>query len=262
MSSFSVDDAFDPFEEFDPLAADDEKIDQQDMDDDNPLDTVDFPTVRNMPESMQSNGVYTPERQGGAQEALLALMDRNPARRPVMLAMLDYCAEGAHASALSEYVDGLQQNNRSVYAPMTLARMLERAGGLVLDMPETTEQHEDVEENVEYLEIKEHVDPVWTTTEAGKNVFAELSQGAAFRDLVLDRDSKYLDVYRAVMQALHEKPCGKNEIDELVDSFPIVAEPRRFGGHFIDILERVDAIAWKDGAWTLSGLGEKMLREF
>ena len=138
MSSFSVDDAFDPFEEFDPLAADDEKIDQQDMDDDNPLDTVDFPTVRNMPESMQSNGVYTPERQGGAQEALLALMDRNPARRPVMLAMLDYCAEGAHASALSEYVDGLQQNNRSVYAPMTLARMLERAGGLVLDMPETT----------------------------------------------------------------------------------------------------------------------------
>ena len=93
-------------------------------------------------------------------------------------------------------------------------------------------------------------------------MFAELSQGAAFRDLVLDRDSKYLDVYRAVMQALHEKPCGKNEIDELVDSFPIVAEPRRFGGHFIDILERVDAIAWKDGAWTLSGLGEKMLREF
>lgn len=43
MSSFSVDDAFDPFEEFDPLAADDEKIDQQDMDDDNPLDTVDSP---------------------------------------------------------------------------------------------------------------------------------------------------------------------------------------------------------------------------
>ena len=40
MSSFSVDDAFDPFEEFDPLAADDEKIDQQDMDDDNPLDTI------------------------------------------------------------------------------------------------------------------------------------------------------------------------------------------------------------------------------
>lgn len=262
MSSFSVDDAFDPFEEFDPLAADDEKIDQQDMDDDNPLDTVDFPTVRNMPESMQSNGVYTPERQGSAQEALLALMDRNPARRPVMLAMLDYCAEGAHASALSEYVDGLQQDNRSVYVPMTLARMLERAGGLVLDMPETTEQHESIEENVEYLKIKEHVDPVWTTTEAGKNVFAELSQGEAFRDIVLNRDSKYLEVYQAVMQALHENPCGKSEIDELVDSFPIVAEPRRFGGHFIDILERVDAIAWKDGAWTLSGLGEKMLQEF
>lgn len=261
MSEFFMDDAFDPFEEFDPLAADDAEIDQQDIDDDNPLDTVDFPTVRNMPESMRHDGVYTPQRQGGAREALLALMDRNPARRPVMLAILERCEGGATASELSAYVDELQKDNRSVYAPMTLARMLERAGGLVLDVPETTEQHEDVEGGVEYLEIKERVDPVWTSTDAGMGVFAELSQGAAFRDIVLHRDARYLEVYKAVMDALHEKPRAKGEIDELVDGFAIVADPRRFGGHFIDILERVDAIAWKDGAWTLSELGEKMLQE-
>ena len=48
MSSFSVGDVFDPFEEFDPLAADDEEIDQQDMDDDNPIGCVNhffFPQI-------------------------------------------------------------------------------------------------------------------------------------------------------------------------------------------------------------------------
>lgn len=251
----------DLFDDFDPLATDDTEIDQQDMDDDNPLDTVDFPTVRNMPESMQRSGIYTPQRQGGAHEALHALMNHNPARRPVMLAILNFCSDGAKASELSEYVDAMQKDNRSVYAPMTLARMLERAGGLTLDMPETTEQHEDAEEGVEYLEIKEWIDPVWTTTDAGKAVFEELSQGAEFRDIVLNRDAKYLEVYRAVMTALQDKPCAKSEIDSLVDGFEICAEPRRFGGHFIDILERVDAITWKDGAWTLSNLGKKMIQE-
>ena len=40
---------WDEEEEFDPLAVDDLDIDQEDMDDDNPLDTVDYPTMRNMP---------------------------------------------------------------------------------------------------------------------------------------------------------------------------------------------------------------------
>lgn len=39
--------AFD--DEFDPLAVDDSEIDQEWMDDENPYDTIDYPTMRNMP---------------------------------------------------------------------------------------------------------------------------------------------------------------------------------------------------------------------
>ena len=53
---------WDEEEEFDPLAVDDLDIDQEDMDDDNPLDTVDYPTMRNMPEDMRREAVYSPER--------------------------------------------------------------------------------------------------------------------------------------------------------------------------------------------------------
>ena len=50
MPTVSFDDVLGLDDEFDPLMADDLEIDQEDMDDDNPLDTVDYPTMRNMPQ--------------------------------------------------------------------------------------------------------------------------------------------------------------------------------------------------------------------
>ena len=47
---------------------------------------------------------------------------------------------------MAEHVEAAQASNRSVYAPMTLCRMLERAGALTLEMPEAAEPHEDMEE--------------------------------------------------------------------------------------------------------------------
>lgn len=260
MSEEAKDDILDFDDEFDPLAVDDLDIDQEDMDDDNPLDTVDYPTMRNMPEEMRHEGVYTPERQGGAQEAIKSMIDHNPGRRPVLLAIMRMCAgEGMPASKVAEEVDRLQADNLSVYSPMTLCRMLERAGGLTLEMPEAHDVEEDVEEGIEYLEIKERVDPVWHATEDGLAVCEEFSRAPVFHDIVLDRDSAYLEVYRAVMLALDERPRAKQEIDELVDAFEIVKSPRRFGGHFVDILERADAIEWKDRAWQLTEAGRELL---
>ena len=250
---------WDEEEEFDPLAVDDLDIDQEDMDDDNPLDTVDYPTMRNMPEDMRREAVYSPERQGGAVEAVLSLFDHNPARRPVLVSILGWCDGGCLNSELTEKVDALQADNRSVYGTTTLCRMLERAGALTLEMPEAAEPHEDMEEGVAFLEIKERVDPVWRTTEEGSALYERLTQGSAFRDVVLDRDSRYVEVYRAVMCAVDERPCTKPEIEDLVDTFDEVKSPRRFGGHFIDMLERTDALEWSEHAWRLTDLGRAML---
>ncbi len=261
MPQESFSDLLDIDEEFDPLEVDDEIIDQEDMDDDNPLDTTDYPTIRNMPENMQREAVYSPERQGGAVEAVLSMLDHNPARRPVLVSILGWCAGGCANSELTEKVDALQEDNRSVYGTTTLCRMLERAGALELTMPETSEEHEDAAEGVEYLEIKERVDPVWTTTDAGSQVYEQMTNGAAFRDIVLDRDSRYIEVYRAVMNAVNESPMKKEAIEELVDTFDVVKSPRRFGGHFIDMLERTDALQWKNHAWQLTDLGRSMIAE-
>ena len=51
-----------------------------------------------------------------------------------------------------------------------------------------------------------------------------------------------------------ERPCTKPEIEDLVDTFDEVKSPRRFGGHFIDMLERTDALEWSEHAWRLTDL--------
>lgn len=248
-------------DDFDPLFASDEDINQEDMDDDNPYDTVDYPTLRNMPEDFGHEGVYTPQRQGDVRTAMLELLDHNPARRPVLLGIVKACEGGIATSELEPKVSAMQENNLSVYAPVTLCRMLERAGALTLEVGEGAQEAENVEEGVEYLQITQTVDPVWTATEEGLAIYNEFMGGAQFRDIVMDRDSQYLDVYRAIMRAAADGGRTKAQIEEITDGFPIAMKPRRFGGHFIDMLERCDALEWRDHAWRLTELGQRMLTE-
>lgn len=252
--------AFD--DEFDPLAVDDSIIDQEWMDDENPYDTIDYPTMRNMPETVHRDPVYSPERQGSARAALQALIVRNPNRRPVLLNIIGLAEGGCASSVISERVEEWQRDNWSVYAPMTLCRMLERAGALTLAMPETAEEQESAEEGVSYLEIKETVDPIWHATADALKLRAEYMSGAQFRAIVLESDeSRYAEVYERVMDALAEAPRKLAAIEELTDTMDITKSPRRFGQHFVDILEATDCILWGSGAWNLTDLGRAMLAE-
>lgn len=252
--------AFD--DEFDPLAVDDSVIDQEWMDDENPYDTIDYPTMRNMPETVHHDPVYSPERQGSARAALQALIVRNPNRRPVLLNIIGLAEGGCASSIISERVEEWQRDNWSVYAPMTLCRMLERAGALTLEMPETAEEQENAEEGVSYLEIKETVDPIWHATDEALKLREEYMSGAQFRAIVLGSDeSRYAEVYERVMDALAEEPRKLAAIEELTDTMDITKSPRRFGQHFVDILEATDCILWGAGAWNLTDLGRAMLAE-
>ena len=248
-------------DEFDPLAVDDTQIDQEWMDDDNPYDTVDFPTMRNMPETPARAAVYTPERQGSAKEALRAMVRQNPARRTVLMGIVGLCEGGCASSAIAEKVREWQQDNWSVYEPMTLCRMLERAGALRVEMPATTEERVDAENGVAYLEIKERIDPVWHALPEALELRAELASGESFRDLVLGQEVRYLDVYEAVMERGLEGPFQMDEIEEMVGGFEVARKPRRFGQHFVDVLQAADCVIWGAGAWNLTETGKRMLPE-
>ena len=248
-------------DEFDPLEISYDDIDQEEMDDDNPYDTIDYPTMRNMPEPKHHDPVYSPAAQGSAQAAVKLMLKRNPARRPVLLSILGLCEGGCASSEVTRQVTEWQKDNLSVYSPMMLCRMLERAGALELEMPEVSEEREVVEDGVVYLEITDSVDPVWHTTEAGNEVREECTQGAEFREMVLVKDARYLEVYRAVMERIIDEPRTKQDIEDFVATFPVCQKPLRFGNHFLDILEATDAIVWSDHAWRITDLGRTLLAE-
>ena len=72
---------------------------------------------------------------------------------------------------------------------------------------------------------------------------------------------RYAEVYAAVMEALEEAPRKLDAIESLTDALEITKSPRRFGQHFIDVLETCDCVIWGDGAWNLTDLGRAMLAE-
>ena len=74
-------------------------------------------------------------------------------------------------------------------------------------------------------------------------------------------EARYAEVYAAVMEALEEAPRKLDAIESLTDAMEITKSPRRFGQHFIDVLETCDCVIWGDGAWNLTDLGRAMLAE-
>lgn len=248
-------------DEFDPLAVDDTEINQDEMDDDNPYDTIDFPTMRNMPDHPKRDAVYSPGAQGSAQAALRLMIERNPNRRPVLLKLITLCEGGCASSEIEKAVAEWQTDNWSVYEPMTFCRMLERAGALTLEIPEVVNEVQEDESGNAYMQITECVDPIWHATPEGLEVVAEYESGAPFRRIVLAMEHDYLEVYEAVMEALDEAPRTQAQVAELVDSFEVVKKPRRFGAHFLDVLERVDAVHWRDHGWHLTEFGKAMIPE-
>jgi hypothetical protein len=140
--------------------------------------------------------------------------------------------------------------------------MLERAGALEFIEPETTDEVVDAEAGVTYLEIKEQVDPEWVATPEALEVRAELTNGDAFRENVLaGPELKYIEVYNALVDYLQAAPRSVEAIETFVDQFEIVKSPKRYGSHFVDVLEKVDFVAWQAAGWALTDLGKSLVGE-
>ena len=249
-------------DEYDPL----EYVPDEDDDDYDEADNPEFNTPANtgldQPERTRRISVYTPEHCGSAEAACRKLIEGNPGRKLVLLGMLEACMGGILASELTVRVGELETDNRSVYSPMALCRMLQGAGAIDLEMPEAVTEHVDVEEGFASLTIDEEVDPVWRTTEAGETVFAEYQEGNEWRKLVIDDEPEYAEVYLAVMRRLKDgPPASKKEIEEVTDAFEVTRKPRKFGMHFVYRLEEGLAATWSSEGWTLTDKGAELMVE-
>lgn len=243
---------FDDEEEFDPLA-DDGVADEDDE------GILDVPPVTEMPEEPARPSVFAKERFETPNDAIEELFRRNPGRKPVFLQIIEYCTEPRTTTEVGALVASAQEHNRSVYTPMTLCSILERSGALTSEAPETADEVVE-DDGVEYLEVKDAPDAVWTSTDAALEVLASHREGGALRTLLEVEEPQYRTVYERLLRFCAGEPRKKAAIDAIIDDDPLVQSPRRYSNHFIELLESREALEWRDG-WALTELGERYLQE-
>lgn len=233
------------------------------------------------PSRLKRATVFTPEGAGSAEAAVVDLARTNAGRRPILLGILEWAREGIGSDELFGRIAEAETYNKSVYAPVSYCRMLERAGGLVMERDLASESggeagesaasrcgaepeadmQADAAEAVEYLSLEPLSEPCWRTTEAGLAALARLTDGEAFRARVLAEDARYAEVYLAVMEAMGAEGAPREELCALAETFAVTRDPRKMGSYFLDVLESVDAARWADGRWALTGLGATLLEE-
>ena len=196
-----------------------------------------------------------------AEERIADLLKAMAPRRTVLLGILTACDEPQPASAVNARVDELQENNFSVYSAANLCSLLEKAGAIERVTAEG-EPAENIEaepqtvvvDGVEYLEAREPVEIYWRITEPGRAALEADKPLERLRAL-LDEDAAYAPIYQRILRlCAADGGTTTPTINNAVDHDPLVQKPRFYAPHFIDRLEKCDALVWKK-AWCITDIG-------
>ncbi len=189
------------------------------------------------------------------------LFNRMKTRRKVLLSILDMCREPALVEDVNAYADKLQANFRSVFDGPAMCNLLERSGALE-KVGEAEDQKPEVVvvNGVECMQPAERVVVRYKTTPTGQ---AQLDADKPMERLnaVFDRDDIYKPIYLRILKACAEEG-GKSakQLGDLVDSDPLLQEPRYWAAHFFNILGECDALSWAHN-WFTTELGYKAIEQ-
>lgn len=207
------------------------------------------------------NGRPAPADERPAEERTADLLASMAPRRKVLLSILAHCFEPRPVAQVNALVDELQQNNFSVYSAANLCALLEKAGALER-VTADGQPADDVEseprvvvvDGVEYLEAGDPVEVCWLATDAGRAAVEADKPLERLRDL-LDHDAAYLPIYKRILALCAAEGGAKTpDINAAVDNDPLVQKPRFYAPHFVDKLEKCDALAWQK-AWVVTEVG-------
>lgn len=238
---------------YDPLAGSDFSEGVEDIDEEmHQNEVVDF-----MPHVGKSTSECPPpETQDNRPAAIRIseLFEQMKHRRPIMMDILAMCREPQHAAAVFERVDECQSCNISVYDGAALCNLLTRAGALNRTDPSPQDPIEVDEDGEKYLEPAPLVDVEYQTTPEG---IAFLEADKPLERIVerINQEPQYKQIFLRILTACSEEG-GKTakELGDLVDSDPLLQEPRRWAAYFFDILKDCGALSWNK-TWTTTEAG-------
>ena len=255
-------------EEFDfSFGSEDEAPDPfADEDVDERGDEVSTPDLPPDPEKMKDAPKTPSASELPAEQRIERLFERLATRRRVLLGMLRFLQEPHNPTELNELVDELQKHDYSMFKGNNYADLLEEAGAIERLNEDGTpfdtgfEQIPDIIEvdGVEYLKPVRGRRILWQNTPEGQAYLDADRPEDRMRDLFAE-DTPYLHIYRQILAlCAGEDGTTMAAITPIADDDPITVKPRLYAPHFVDMLEKCEAIRW-DGRWRITELGRKGL---
>lgn len=205
-----------------------------------------------------------------AEERIRELFNNMNPHRRVLYGALRALREPVGNDQVGSVIDALRAHKFSVYSTSNICTMLETAGAVRRVLEDGT-PYEDfkpepkivVEDGVEYWQAVPAPMPYWQITEAGQ---AQLDSYHPIEKLeaTFAEEAEYLTLYKRVLTlCTADEGMSMKQMSAAVDSDPLVAtEPRNyFVQHFVEALERGEAVAWNGKAWKITEVGRQALAE-
>lgn len=205
-----------------------------------------------------------------AEERIRELFNNMNPHRRVLYGVLRALREPVGNDQVGSVIDALRAHKFSVYSTSNICTMLETAGAVRRVLEDGT-PYEDfkpepkivVEDGVEYWQVVPAPMPYWQITEAGQ---AQLDSYHPIEKLeaTFAEEAEYLTLYKRVLTlCTADEGVSMKQMSAAVDSDPLVAtEPRNyFVQHFVEALERGEAVAWNGKAWKITEVGRQALAE-
>lgn len=205
-----------------------------------------------------------------AEERIRELFNNMNPHRRVLYGVLRALREPVGNDQVGSVIDALRAHKFSVYSTSNICTMLETAGAVRRVLEDGT-PYEDfkpepkivVEDGVEYWQAVPAPMPYWQITEAGQ---AQLDSYHPIEKLeaTFAEEAEYLTLYKRVLTlCTADEGVSMKQMSAAVDSDPLVAtEPRNyFVQHFVEALERGEAVAWNGKAWKITEVGRQALAE-
>jgi hypothetical protein len=192
-------------------------------------------------------------------ERFIDLLGAMRAQRAILLGLIDFCRIPRSAEAVDEYLHELTQYQYCVYDGVELRRLLQEAEALLYQEPEQQSggDSEIGEDGQEYLVIHRRSGGLWLSARCAIEVLEEQDPEREFKCL-LEMEPRYEDIYRRILEYCRAQPRSIKELEKLLNNDPLLREPRRYAGYFIERLERNSGIEWR-GGWVTTELGERFI---
>lgn len=200
-----------------------------------------------------------------AEERIDALFAQMPTFHKMLFTIMGTCASPLPTADLEEVIAEMKRHHHSVYEPLTLCNLLERAGAIAqtdengTPLAEVEQEPLRVEvEGVEYWRVAPAPEVFWSLTEAGAaklDSYRPMEMIAA----LYETEPQYGAIFTTCLElCARDGGASLREIGDVVDDEPVLQNPKRYAMYFIDKLEHAGAVEWT-GQWSATEHGRAYL---